>query len=41
MTYWVAQAFEKVHTDHKDTIITCFKSVGLSLPIDGSEDHLL
>ena len=41
MTHWVAQAWEKVHTEHKDAIITCFKSVGLSLPVDGSEDHLL
>ena len=41
MTHWVTQAFEKVHTDHKDAIIACFKSVGLPLPTDGSEDHLL
>ena len=40
-THWVAQAFKKVHTDHKDAIIAYFKSVGLSLPTDGSEDHLL
>ena len=41
MTYWVTQAWEKVHTEYKDTIITYFKSIGLSLPINGSEDHLL
>jgi hypothetical protein len=41
MTYWVAQAWEKVYTEHKDAIITCFKAVGLSLTVDGSEDHLL
>ena len=27
--------------EHKDTIITCFKSVRLSLLVDNSEDHLL
>ena len=41
MTHWIAQAFERVHVEHKDAIIACFKSVGLSLPVDGSEDHLL
>ena len=41
MTHWVAQAFERVHVEHKDTIIACFKSVGLSLSVDGTEDHLL
>ena len=41
MTHWVAQAWEKVHLEHKDAIIKCFKSVGLSLANDGSEDHLL
>ena len=41
MTYWVAKAFERVHLEHKDAIITCFKNVGLSLAVDSSEDHLL
>ena len=41
MTHWVAKAFERVHLEHKDAIIACFKSVGLSLAVDGSEDHLL
>jgi hypothetical protein len=27
--------------EHKDAIIACFKSVGLSHAVDGSEDHLL
>lgn len=27
--------------EHKDAIIACFKNVGLSLAVDGSEDHLL
>ncbi len=41
MTHWVAQAFERVHIEHKDAIIACFKSVGLSLSVDSAEDHLL
>ena len=41
MTHWVAKAFERVHLEHKDAIITCFKNVGLSLTVDNSEDHLL
>jgi hypothetical protein len=41
LTYWVAQAYERVHLEHKDAIISCFKNVGLSLAVDGSEDHLL
>jgi len=41
MTHWVAQAFERVHMEHKEAIIACFKNVGLSLAVDGSEDHLL
>jgi hypothetical protein len=41
LTHWVAKAFERVHLEHKDAIIACFKNVGLSLAIDGSEDHLL
>ena len=41
MTHWVYKAFERVHLEHKDAIISCFKNVGLSLAVDGSEDHLL
>ena len=41
MTHWVYKAFERVHLEHKNAIISCFKNVGLSLPVDGSEDHLL
>ena len=41
MTNWVAQAFERVHVEHKDAIVACFKNVGLSLAVDGSEDHML
>ena len=41
MTHWVAKAFERVHLEYKDAIITCFKNVSLSLAVDSSEDHLL
>ena len=41
MTHWVTQAFERVHVEHKDAIIAYFKNVGLSLAVDGSEDHML
>jgi hypothetical protein len=41
LTHWVAKAFERVYLEHKDAIIACFKNVGLSLAVDGSEDHLL
>jgi hypothetical protein len=40
-THWIAHAFRRVHEEHKDAIIKCFKSVGLSLPVDGSEDYHL
>ena len=30
-----------MHEQHKDTIIKCFKSVGLSLLVNGSKDYLL
>jgi Tc5 transposase DNA-binding domain len=41
MTHWVAHAWEKVHKEHKDTIIRTFRQVGLSLNPDGSEDSEL
>ena len=41
MTHWVVQAFERVYVEHKDAIVACFKNVGLSLAVDGSEDHML
>jgi hypothetical protein len=37
----MAKVFKRVYLEHKDAIIACFKNVGLSLLIDGSEDHLL
>ena len=41
MTHWVGQAWEKLHIEHKDTIIKTFRQVGLSLNPDGSEDSEL
>jgi hypothetical protein len=41
MTHWIAKVFERVHLEHKDAIITCFKNIGLSFAVDSSEDHLL
>jgi hypothetical protein len=41
LTHWVFKAFERVHLEHKDAIIKCFKNVGLSLAVNGSEDYLL
>src|SRR2546423_11697103 len=41
MTHWVYKAFERVHLEHRDAIISCFKNVGLSLAVHGSEDYLL
>jgi hypothetical protein len=41
LTYWVAEAWKKLYQDHQDAIIKTFQNVGLSLPTDGSKDHLL
>jgi len=41
MTEWVAKAWEKLHIEHKDTIIKTFRQVGLSLNPDSSEDSEL
>ena len=41
MTEWVGKAWERLHIEHKDTIINTFQNVGLSLNPDGSEDHKL
>jgi hypothetical protein len=37
----VAKAFKRVHLEHKDAIITCFKNISLFLLINSSENHLL
>ena len=41
MTFQVADAWKKVHEEHKETIIKPFRQVGLSLNPDGSEDSEL
>jgi hypothetical protein len=41
LTQWVAVAWKRLHEEYKDTIIKTFRSVGLSLNPDGSEDHEL
>ena len=41
MTHQVTQAFKRVHVEHKDAIVACFKNVRLSLAVDGSKDHML
>jgi hypothetical protein len=41
MTHWVGEAWEKLHREHKQTIINTFRHVGLSLNPDGSEDNEL
>jgi hypothetical protein len=41
LTQWVAIAWKRLHEEYKDTIIKTFRSVGLSLNPDGSEDHKL
>ena len=41
LTQWVAKAWERLHIEHKDTIIKTFRNVGLSLNPNGSEDSEL
>ena len=41
LTEWVAKAFERVHLEYKDAIITYFKNISLSLLVNSSENHLL
>jgi hypothetical protein len=41
MTHWIAHAWERVYKEHKEAIIKCFLNVGLVLPVNGSQDHLL
>jgi hypothetical protein len=38
MTQWVGKAWERLHLEHKDTIIKTFRNVGLALNPNGSED---
>jgi hypothetical protein len=41
LTHWVAKAWKRLYTKYKDTIITAFRSVEMSLNPDGSEDNEL
>jgi hypothetical protein len=41
MTQWVGKAWERLHLEHKDTIIKTFRNVGLSLNPNSSEDNEL
>jgi hypothetical protein len=41
LTYWVARAWKRLHLEYKETIISTFRSVGLSLNPNGSEDKEL
>jgi len=41
MTHCVAEAFRTLREQHADMIAKSFLDVGLSLPADGSQDHLL
>jgi hypothetical protein len=39
LTKWVSEAWERLHIEHKDTIVRTFQQVGPSLSPNGSEDH--
>jgi hypothetical protein len=41
LTHWIAKAWKRLHIEYKDTIVTAFRSVGMSLNPDGSEDKEL
>lgn len=41
LTKWVARAWKRLHIEYKETIIKSFRSVGMSLHPDGSEDSEL
>jgi hypothetical protein len=41
ITQWVGKAWERLHLEHKETIIKIFRNVGLSLNPNGLEDHEL
>jgi hypothetical protein len=38
VTRWVANAWEWLHREHKQTIVRTFRQLGITLKIDGSED---
>ena len=39
LTKWVGQAWRELHTQQADVIRQTFRKLGLSLAVDGSEDH--
>jgi gluconate kinase len=41
MTHWVGEAWIKLHQEHKETIVKTFRSIGLSLDPNGSQDSEL
>lgn len=41
LTHWVGEAWRRIHTDYRETIIKTFRNLGLSLTPDGSEDSEL
>ncbi|OBT71594.1 hypothetical protein VF21_09541 [Pseudogymnoascus sp. 05NY08] len=41
LTHWVAQAWKRLHTKYEETIVKAFRSVGMSLNPNGSEDFEL
>lgn len=38
VTRWVADAWDWLHREHKQTIVRTFRQLGITLKIDGSED---
>lgn len=38
MTHWVGRAQQRIHDEHKNTIINTFRRLGLSLNPNGSKD---
>ena len=41
LTHWVGQAWREMHQQNTDLIRQTLRNVGLSLAVDGSEDHEL
>ena len=39
MTQWVGQAWESIHHELQQTIHRSFRKCGITVAIDGSEDH--
>ena len=39
LTHWVGQAWKQFYEEHSDTVQKTFCQLGLSLPVDGSQDQ--